>query len=149
LKSHYRIMSKPTTKCAIVLIDDNKVDLFLHEQLISHSGNFSPVWSFLRPADALDLLATLAYTEPNASYPILLLLDIKMPDMDGFSFLDSFEMLPGAIRRRCRIVMLSSTLQVSDAVRAEANPMVDAFVSKPLTIPSLLKAASNILANNG
>ena len=48
-------MSKQTTKCAVVLIDDNEVDLFLHEQLIRHAGAFTPVWSFTNPNRALDL----------------------------------------------------------------------------------------------
>lgn len=142
-------MSETTTKCAVVLIDDNEVDLFLHEQLIHHAGKFNPVWSFIRPADALDLLASLHFAEPGASYPILVLLDIKMPEMDGFSFLNSFEMLPSSLRGRCRVVMLSATLQLSDSIRAEANPLVDAFVSKPLTIPSLLETAEGLLAKNG
>lgn len=148
MKLFYQTMYETTTKCAIVLIDDNEVDLFLHEQLIHHAGKFNPVWSFIRPADALDLLASLHYAEPGASYPILLLLDIKMPEMDGFSFLRNFEMLPRPMRERCRVVMLSATLQLSDSIRAEANPLVDAFVSKPLTVSSLLQTAAGVLAKN-
>jgi CheY-like chemotaxis protein len=136
-------MSK--TKCAVLLIDDNEVDLFLHEQLIRHAGVFAPVWSFTNPNSALDLLASLPYTEPKTFFPIIVLLDIKMPIMDGFSFIDHFESLPPSVRNRCHIVLLSSTLQLTDSIRAEANPSVAAFVSKPLTVSSLLEVSEGIL----
>ena len=132
-------MSKQT-KCAVVLIDDNEVDLFLHEQLIRHAGVFDPVWSFLKPGKALDHLASLPYKDPDP-YPIIILLDILMPGMDGFSFIDRFESLPSSLKDRCHIVLLSATLHLGDTIRAEANPMVEAFINKPLTVNSLMDFA--------
>lgn len=129
---------------AIVLIDDNEVDLFLHEQLIKHTGAFSTVWPFRKPAAALDFLASLSYSEPTATYPIVLLLDIKMPSMDGFSFIDQFERLPLSLQRRCRIVLLSATLMISDSIRAEAHPSVAYFLEKPLTVNALLEVAEGL-----
>ncbi|HTJ15062.1 MAG TPA: response regulator [Dinghuibacter sp.] len=129
---------------AIVLIDDNEVDLYLHEQLIRHTGVFSPVWSFRGPAAALDFLASLPYSEPSATYSIVLLVDIKMPSMDGFSFIDRFEKLPLTLRHRCSIVLLSATLMVSDTIRAEAHPSVAFFIEKPLTVSALLEVAEGL-----
>jgi CheY-like chemotaxis protein len=138
-------MLNPTNKCAAVLVDDNEVDLFLHEKLVSMAGIFSPISSFVKPAAALDYLATLVYNDPKADYPIIVFLDIKMPEMDGFSFITRFETLPSAIRNRCHIVVLTSSLYLSDAIRAEANPTVAAFMYKPLTVRSL-KELSETLA---
>ncbi len=137
-------MSKQTTKCAVVLIDDSEVDLFLHEQLIHHAGVFEPVWSFTKPAQALDLLATLSYADPKSTSPILVLLDIKMPGMDGFSFIDRFESLPPSLRDRCHIILLSATLQVGDSIRAEAHPSVETFLEKPLTVNDLIEISKGI-----
>ena len=137
-------MSKQT-KCAVVLIDDNEVDLFLHEQLLRHAGVFDPVWSFLKPGKALDHLASLTYTEAGLLYPIIILLDILMPGMDGFSFIDRFEALPSSLRNRCHIVLISATLRVGDSIRAEANPNVEAFINKPLTVNSLMEVAQQFV----
>ncbi|TDX02249.1 response regulator [Dinghuibacter silviterrae] len=131
-----------SSKCAVVLIDDNEVDLFLHEQLLLRAGSFGPVWSFTNPRRALDHLASLPYIDPTERYPIVLLLDIKMPDMDGFSFLDRLDALPASLRRRCHVVLLSATLQIGDTIRAEAHPSVEAFVTKPLTITKLAEIAT-------
>ena len=138
-------MSNQTAKCAVLLIDDNEVDLFLHEQLIRHAGVFAPVWSFTNPAKALDHLASLSYTDTSNIEPIIVLLDIKMPLMDGFSFIDRFEDLAPALRHRCHIVLLSATLQISDSIRAEAHPSVESFIYKPLTVSALIEISEGIL----
>jgi CheY-like chemotaxis protein len=134
-----------SSKCAVVLIDDNEVDLFLHEQLIRRAEGFGPVWSFTSPRKALDHLASLPYTDPGDLAPIVVLLDIKMPDMDGFSFLDRLDTLPVSVRNRCHIVLLSATLQIADSIRAEAHPSVEAFVAKPLTISKLAELSESVL----
>jgi len=144
LKSFSPIMSK--NNCAVVLIDDSEVDIFLHEQLIMHAGGFAPVWSFSTPEAALDHLASLAFSEPKSSLPIIILLDIKMPNMDGFSFVSRFESLPAAVKDRCSIVMLSATLRASDTLRAEAIPAIAAFVNKPLTVNLLRGLAATIIS---
>ena len=130
-------MSKLTTNCAVVLIDDNEVDLYLHERMISHAGVFSAVSAYKAPEPALDYLASLPFSEPKAHFPIIILLDIKMPETDGFWFVSHFEALPSSVKERCHIVMLSATLHVSDTLRAQANPIISAFVNKPLTIEAL------------
>jgi CheY-like chemotaxis protein len=137
-------MSKLTTKCAVVLIDDNEVDLYLHERLIQHAGVFSSISAYKAPEPALDYLASLPFSEPKARFPIIILLDIKMPQTDGFWFVSRFETLPSSIRERCHIVMLSATLHVSDTLRAQANPIISAFVNKPLTVEALKELAENI-----
>jgi CheY-like chemotaxis protein len=141
-------MSKMIIPCAIVLIDDNAVDLYLHEQVMRRAGKFEPIWPFSSPSEALDHLASLPFLEPGAHYPILILLDIKMPEMDGFTWLNRFEKLPAAVQVRCHVIMLSSTLQHTDSIRAEANPVVSAFMSKPLTVAGVLEISDGIL-NSG
>src|ERR1700744_4901872 len=129
---------------AIVLIDDNEVDLFLHEQLIRHTGAFSPVWAFRSASLALDFLASLPFSEPSALYPIVILLDIKMPSIDGFSFIDRLEKFPLSVRQRCHIVILAAPLQIGDTIRAEAHPSVAFFISKPLSVSALLEVAEGL-----
>ena len=138
-------MSKPTANCAAVLVDDNEVDLFLHEQLLRLAGSFSHIWTFPVAEAALDHLVSLYNTQGKADYPIMILLDIKMPDMDGFQFVSRLQQLPDSLKNRCYVVMISATLQLSDSVRAEANPYIFRFLGKPLTAKVLREVAHEIL----
>jgi CheY-like chemotaxis protein len=69
---------------------------------------------------------------------VLILLDIMMPQMNGFQFLDQFEKLDDAIRKNVSIVMLSSTLADEDVLKAKQHPTVKKLLSKPLS-PNELK----------
>lgn len=144
MKSVSPIMSKLTTNCAIILIDDNEVDLYLNDRLIKHAALFNQVKTYRSAEPALDYLAALPGTEPGTHYPIIILLDIKMPETDGFWFVSRFEALPASVKERCKVAMLSATLHVSDALRAQANPTIDAFVNKPLTIKDLEKLLESV-----
>ncbi len=80
----------------IMLIDDSKIDLFLHEKMLKLSGIAQEIKSFLSGESAL------AYLEEHCNSPELLphiiLLDIQMPEMNGFDFLNSFESFPDQVK---------------------------------------------------
>jgi len=64
--------------------------------------------------------------------PDFILLDIQMPEMDGFEFLDVFKKFPASVAEKCLIAILSSTLDFGDIKKAEANPLVIKLLKKPL-----------------
>lgn len=119
-----------------MLIDDNEIDLKINSKLISltklaneiiicHSGN-----------EALQLLNN--QLENKTLTPTLILLDIQMPEMDGFEFLLHYKELSKSITDTCVVVMLSSTLDFGDIKKAEANPYVVKLLKKPLIVNELL-----------
>ena len=67
----------------------------------------------------------------------IVLMDVQMPEMDGFEFLEQFKKLPKSITDVCKVAMLSSTLDFGDIKRAEANPYVIKLLKKPLSITDL------------
>lgn len=119
----------------IILVDDNEMDLFFHERLLKHQGLGHHIFSFNNAQQALDHLTALLST--NSIPPIAILLDILMPEMDGFEFLKHFEAFPEKIRSQVNIVMVSSTLNLGDISRTEAHPLVHTLLKKPLNVKEL------------
>ncbi|MFN0188206.1 MAG: two-component system response regulator, partial [Bacteroidia bacterium] len=64
--------------------------------------------------------------------PQFIFLDIRMPEMDGFGFLEEFKKLSDTTKSKCTIVMLSTSLDAEDFDKAKSNPFVYRFLNKPL-----------------
>ena len=114
----------------VLLIDDNEIDNFINERMIT-SSHFSKEVIVKNSADAaLDFLKTL--TE-SSDYPEIIFLDLNMPVKDGFGFLSEFELLPEGIRNSSKIVVLSSSISPDDINKASTNSHVFKYVNKPLS----------------
>ncbi|MBV8254166.1 MAG: response regulator [Chitinophaga sp.] len=126
----------------VILIDDNEIDLMLHEKLITFQQISRTVLSFLNPNKALEFLSS------NISLPrippTVILLDIQMPEMDGFEFLQAFDSYPQKIKSQCHIIMVSSTLDYGDITRTNANPLVVKLLRKPLLLKELRETVEGI-----
>jgi CheY-like chemotaxis protein len=117
------------------LIDDSAFDLFIYEKLLIKSGITNSVKTFNSARDALKHLVAKANELPET----IILLDLQMPDMNGFEFIDEFDQLPGALRSKIRIFMLSSTIDTRDIEKAKASTHILDLLPKPLEIPFLKK----------
>ena len=115
---------------SVLIIEDNPVDIFINTRVIQQSGLSEEIISQPSAKDALHYL-TEGVT--HDILPNLIFLDIRMPDLDGFEFLEAFSELPHQVRQKCRIIMLSSTIDPVDLEKARSNPFVLAFIPKPLT----------------
>ena len=114
--------------CRVLMVDDNENDLLFTRIALQRCGVDYEVQAFERAQEALDMLRT----RPDHGID-LILLDINMPVMDGFAFLQAFEALPPVQRGRAVVVMLSSSSDPADHARASGHASVRGFLSKPLT----------------
>ena len=114
----------------VLLIDDNDIDNFINERMIT--TNFFSSQVVVKNSGE----AALKYLKENAEkenhLPQLIFLDLNMPIMDGFAFLLEYENLPEAVRKNCKIIVLSSSISPEDINRASTNPLVVKYVNKPL-----------------
>jgi CheY-like chemotaxis protein len=116
-----------------ILIDDSFFDLFTHEKLLLKSGLAKSVKAFASAQLALDHLRKQTQELPET----VILLDIQMPEINGFEFVERYAGLPETLRKRIRLYMISSTVDLADIEAAETNGNIIALLEKPLDIPVL------------
>lgn len=115
-------------KC-IMLIDDNKVDNFFHERVIRKNGAADEILIKESGAEALDYLKK----GSEILQPELIFLDINMPGMDGWEFLEHYRNLDTNLQNAMIVVMLTTSENPDDKARATTQGMLADFKSKPLT----------------
>ncbi len=116
---------------SILLIDDDRITNFLNETIIKSHGCCETIIVKTDGQKAIDFLKGI--TTDYAQCPELIFLDINMPYVNGWEFLELYKELPQELRSRITIVMLSSSMNKYDKERAEKMDEVAEFRNKPLT----------------
>lgn len=118
-----------------LLVDDDEATNFINELLIEELDFTEKLLIAQNGKEALDLIRELCREEAGL-LPELILLDINMPVMDGFDFLDAFQALDCPDKEDTKIVMLTTSLHRKDIEKVK-DAGVAGFLNKPLTIASL------------
>ncbi|SFM68163.1 Response regulator receiver domain-containing protein [Chitinophaga sp. YR627] len=122
---------------SILLIEDDEATNFINQMVIKRLDCTDHVHISWNGADALDYLKG-CVERASCQQPELILLDINMPGLNGWEFLDEYEKLQPEEKGKIVVVMLTTSLNPEDKHRASLNPSVAGFKNKPLT-PSLMK----------
>jgi CheY-like chemotaxis protein len=115
----------------IWLVDDDRVTNFVNERLLVKEGVLT-VMAFTKASEALEQLSKLISSAPD-HLPEVIFLDINMPIMDGWEFLDEFQSLDSDALKQCRVYMLTSSIDQEDQQKSSSYKSVCGFISKPLT----------------
>lgn len=114
----------------VLLIDDDHGFNFLNSRLLKKLNIIDNIHVCSSGVSALRRLEELY--QQNGEVPDLVLLDIRMPIMDGFAFLKALETLPSGIRDRVKVAMLTSSVNDEDFTRSFQFPQVVDYIEKPL-----------------
>jgi CheY-like chemotaxis protein len=125
-----------------LLIDDDEIDQRLYVRVIERSNLVGEVKSFLYADEALSYLVE----NPGLDVDIIFL-DINMPRMNGFEFLQRATEQLGTEFVKTVVVMLTTSLNPDDRKRAESFDVVKQFLNKPLTVEHIEHAAKLISHN--
>lgn len=116
---------------SVMVIDDSQVDLYISKRMMTKYGFAERIITMDSAEDALEYLQSNAENEKEL--PNIIFLDINMPHMNGFEFLEAYENLPENVKSRWIIVMLSSSSSIEDRETAAGNKYVKQYLSKPLS----------------
>jgi len=121
----------------ILCVDDDPITLMLCKKVISKAQFSNDVVTAKNGQEALGYLKDIKKLNNIAKVPQLIFLDLNMPVMDGWEFLDNFNNDEYNSYNSTKVIVLSSTIDPEDYKKAKKYPMVFDFISKPIT-PSLL-----------
>lgn len=114
----------------VLVVDDDDNWCFLTKLILQKANIFKEITIARNGQEALNQIKALA--AHGESLPELILLDIKMPVMDGFEFLEAIQICPALNLSRTRIYLSTSSFLQTDKERAQRYP-ISGFITKPLT----------------
>ena len=114
----------------IMIIDDSLIDQMLTTHVINKSMADKEL---LVMQSAYEALAYLKRNEGNpGAIPSLILLDLDMPGMNGFEFMQQFKMLSPSLTATCRVIVITGSDIPADVELIQADPYVSKLITKPL-----------------
>jgi len=125
--------SKPVS---ILLVDDDEINNFISIKLIKKALVYTEITACLDGSYAIDQLLETQQSRPE-SMPDYILLDINMPRMNGWEFLEEYERLRIDPYHKSKIFIVSSSVFSNDIDKAKSYPLVKDFISKPLNVDKI------------
>jgi CheY-like chemotaxis protein len=127
---------------ALIIIDDSELDRFIIQRIVRHIDKNLSVYSFSNAQQALEYIRSNEFN--NQKLFKLILLDLRMPVMNGFQFIEEFEKLPLEIQEKHKIIILSTTRNPSDISRLLSYRTVASMLEKPITKERLQSIISEL-----
>lgn len=118
----------------VLVIDDDKIFNFLSSKLLERFDRVNKIHTATNGQDAIDLLQQLS--AESKTFPRLILIDINMPIMDGFTFIERFRTINHPLMSEITLVIVSSSRDPKDVERAKILN-VQHYITKPITENSL------------
>ena len=124
---------------SVLLVDDDRITNFLHERILKKAAIAKEIHIAQNGLEALNFIV--GKSNEGTPYPDLILLDINMPIMDGFEFLDTFSNIKKG-DSKVVVLMLTTSSNNSDVKKAEKYA-IQGYFNKPLTEEKLINVLNN------
>jgi CheY-like chemotaxis protein len=132
---------------SFMVIDDTELDHFIARKMIHHADKRFEVKPFYEALSAIDYIKSAEGLSANTY--TMVLLDIYMPIMTGYEFLEAFEELDVAIREKYYIVVLTSSHEPADLNRMSSYKSAKEMLSKPLVAEDLSVVIRRMMEEKG
>jgi len=128
----------------VLLVDDDEISNFINTQVLMDINLADDIMVAMNGQEALELLRESYETDDTFGRPELIFLDLNMPIMDGFSFLQACEFCKNG---NIKVVVLSSSTNSKDMEAAQRFPQVKYYLNKPLTADKVEQAIAAFSSN--
>ncbi|MBC8054754.1 MAG: response regulator [Sphingobacteriaceae bacterium] len=126
----------------IAVVDDDQIYQFIINRTLTKLQPDSKILNFSNCADFFNFLKR-NRNQPQF-LPDLALLDLNSPFMDGWEFLESFEVMANSLKKSIEIYIVTSSVDPNDEIQANDNPLVAGFFCKPITPAQLLRMMEEV-----
>ena len=130
------MMNINTRAVSILLVDDDEINNFISIKLIRKALFNADITACLNGKFAIDQLVAMQRKGAD-KLPDYILLDINMPIMNGWEFLDEYKRLGLDPLGKTKIFIISSSVFSNDINKARSYPLVKSFISKPLSVDKI------------
>jgi CheY-like chemotaxis protein len=134
----------------VLLIDDDRPTNFLHKKVIERAGLGVEVQALTSASEALEFLTgTGNYAGvPQMHRPGIIFLDINMPGMNGWEFMEAYHQLSESQKARIVVIMLTTSLNADDRERALQDKDIATFYHKPLRTETVMELVNQYYLNS-
>jgi CheY-like chemotaxis protein len=122
----------------IVLVDDNETTSFLNNRLLGRLGVAEQVSTYSRADEAFEQIWGAQAGSDATPKPDLVFVDLKMPGVSGFEFLQLYSALPQPVQEKTVMAVLTTSMHSADTARVAEYPNVE-YLTKPLTEEKMQK----------
>ena len=126
------------------IIDDDNLYLKIVQRIIESKKLCKEIIIFKNGKDAIDHFKSIINDSNMKKIPDVIFLDLNMPIMDGWEFLDEFLKIPRSLKKRITLYVVSSSIDPRDINRAKSISLVEDYLIKPITYEELKKVFSAI-----
>jgi CheY-like chemotaxis protein len=126
----------------LFLIDDDSIYQFLTKKVIEETKIVDQIKIFSNGLEAIEFLDSVKDI-PN-KLPDIILLDLSMPIMDGWEFLDEYVLMKPRFNKKITLYIVSSSIAPSDIEKARSISAVSDFIVKPITKEKLMAIIKNL-----
>ena len=123
-------------KFKFIVIDDSELDCYIAEKMIRYTGQCEEIKCFTGATEALNFIKGAQYKEHDG-IPTIVILDVLMPIMNGFTFVEEFEKLPKEVQNKYQIIALTSSMNKNDINKICSYATINKILDKPLTAESI------------
>lgn len=121
----------------IMLIDDDEVYNFICSETIKKILNITSIDTYTSSQNGLKFLAQTI--EEGRDLPNVIFIDINMPILDGWSFIEEYQKISKNITQKVLIYIQSSSVYEEDIQKSKTYDVIDGFITKPLSMAQLLE----------